>query len=436
MWSKSWRIADDAAERPGGQGTVTKVVSLADGLPGALKELHEKNERIKARRFRMQQEALALKALDGNGTPLLLDSNVDQWENKEVPLFVVMEWIDGPSIEEACSGRPFQLDHALEVTQAILSTVENCHEISIFHRDLKHDNVILRGSSETSPVLVDFGAAWVRPSETETIEYASLKGTDFQNRFLRLPEYAPGRNARDSRSDLALVVGLLFFMLTGRAPRDLFDEKDKMPHQRDLEWFPNALQQDLRWDRLTRLFGVGFQNDIDLRFQDTEMLRRYLSGLDPVLDKNPPAELEDELAAIADLVRAKPIQNREASLSTMQAGNQRFHQRLQQLLSTKNIDFRGPNPQIAHGENVIHQERRIRSSELSTSPVARYQHYLKIEAGIVVAKATAEKGPLEEYYRGPISDSDSLFEAAEARASSLAIELLSILRGRLSQLAN
>jgi serine/threonine protein kinase len=99
-WQDSWELdTSDTRNRQGGQGSIRKVLRKNDGVIGALKELHPQHLSNTERRFRMQQEVNALRALDGKGTPRVYEANADQWQQKGIPLYAVMEWIEGCTLD-------------------------------------------------------------------------------------------------------------------------------------------------------------------------------------------------------------------------------------------------------------------------------------------------------------------------------------------------
>jgi hypothetical protein len=107
------------------------------------------------------------------------------------------------------------------------------------------------------------------------------QGQDMGNRFLRLPEYAPGRDSHHATSDVCLAAGLLFNMLVGMAPRILRDEHGRAPHESMNDAIPKAVQADARWPRLVRVFARAFQTELALRFQSADELADALSHLAP-----------------------------------------------------------------------------------------------------------------------------------------------------------
>lgn len=70
---------------------------------------------------------------------------------------LVMELVDGASLEEMLVPAGLSTARALELTLGVLAGLSAMHEVGIAHLDVKPSNVILRGGEV--PVLVDFGLA-------------------------------------------------------------------------------------------------------------------------------------------------------------------------------------------------------------------------------------------------------------------------------------
>jgi serine/threonine-protein kinase len=71
--------------------------------------------------------------------------------------YLVMEYVDGVSLNEYCRSRDLPLRERLLLLQKICGAVQYAHQRLIIHRDLKPANVLVRGDGE--PVLLDFGIA-------------------------------------------------------------------------------------------------------------------------------------------------------------------------------------------------------------------------------------------------------------------------------------
>jgi serine/threonine protein kinase len=428
-WETNWKLDDaENAARRGGQGTVRKVRRKEDNLLGALKELHDQHLRNSERRFRMQEEVNALLLLAGNGTPRIYDTNASQWQETEVPLYAVMEWIEGDTLANRVSGKPRSLDEALGIVDALLKTVEECHRIGIFHRDLKPDNIILRDGGTDQPVLVDFGMAWCRPEENTERPFDTDSGQEIGNRFLRLPEYTANRHVRDPRSDLTLMVGLLFYLVTGQQPRSLADPQGNMPHQSQI--IPNELLGDRRWDKLSRFFSVGFQYSLDRRFQSVDQIRRSLGALEPTSDDG--GELAAELHKWEEFIRERGLKEASEIGGVLREMSQHLVRSMSEMARSINLDL--------SGSSLIspdYREYRISYAiNLSNFPDPRiaFVHRLRWESGDFVASWVIEAtGDVRRYYRGPVADVTSLKEAVTRAAKDVFTGLLARYREKLAE---
>lgn len=429
MWEENWEIINGNEAKQGGQGKTLKVRSLSGtGIIGCLKELHQEHLNNTERRFRMQQEAAALQALEGNGAPKLLDSNVEYWNQKDVPLYIVMEWIEGPTLSEI--KRPINLDYTLSAINSILQIVDKCHGLHIHHRDLKPDNLIVRHSDLNQIVLVDFGMSWSKlPQESARI-FDTPIGSELGNRFLRLPENAPGQIAHDPRSDITMIIGLLYFLLTGKAPRQLLNGNNQMPHEEFEGSFSKDLLTDPRWPRLKRVFHIGFQFMLDMRFQNIKQLADKLADLTPPDQANDFDALQSELSQINDVLNTETARKIKIEEGALKVGADTFIATLNNAVSEKGFAIAGNGPTLDRAQKAIRINFVLHRTQTET-PTAKFYHLISISEGVLTATVQIEEGIMENYYTGALADIDGLKEAAENRAKRLFIDLLQVMKSKL-----
>ena len=85
-------------------------------------------------------------------TAEVLDADVDHW-----PPYLVVEYVDGPSLSEVVEERGPLIGRKLHsVAVGVATALTGIHGAGVIHRDLKPDNVLLPPGS---PKLIDFGIA-------------------------------------------------------------------------------------------------------------------------------------------------------------------------------------------------------------------------------------------------------------------------------------
>jgi serine/threonine protein kinase len=126
------------------------------------------------------------------------------------PWFLVLEFIEGESLEQICArcGGTLPLARVCAIGLQLCSVLAYLHGRGIIHRDLKPANVLLRGNGTVS--LVDFGLAGRSGQE---LPYPM--GTE----GYAAPEQYPQRDGHTNTtcaSDIFSLGALLHWMLTGR----------------------------------------------------------------------------------------------------------------------------------------------------------------------------------------------------------------------------
>lgn len=73
--------------------------------------------------------------------------------------YLVMEFINGPSLAERLEEGPLALDEAKNLFGRLASGLDAAHELGVIHRDISSDNVILAGGAVANAKIIDFGIA-------------------------------------------------------------------------------------------------------------------------------------------------------------------------------------------------------------------------------------------------------------------------------------
>ncbi|WP_395757688.1 serine/threonine protein kinase [Achromobacter sp. EB05] len=317
MWNdqRTWKLAGWQAtgeKREGGQGEAWPVARMGD--VAFLKVLKSQND--PERRARMYREAVALSTYKHPGIPLLIESNSIHYDETSYKLYLITELVQGPTLREFIEGNgPMSFQDAVSMADRLLDIVEYYHSRDGVHRDIKPDNILLRGGAPADAVLVDFGLAW-QPQDDGA--HATDNAQELGNRFLRLNELAPDSpNKRDQRSDVTFVVGILFYVLTGKSPSVLEEsETGRRPHQRPgASESIRAVANDWTLSTLA-LFDRGFSPLLNSRFQSARELRQELKR---IMENKPTLATKEVLSEIRKRLEAQGAEQNRTYIAKIHA---------------------------------------------------------------------------------------------------------------------
>ena len=147
----------DAPLGAGGMGEVYKATDTRLDRTVAIKVLPEHVAADPDLKQRFEREARTVAALNHPHICTLFDIG----REGEID-FLVMEYLEGETLEERLARGPLPLSEAVQQTLVILSTLDAVHRHGRIHRDLKPANLFLTSQGLK---LLDFGLA--RPIEPE-----------------------------------------------------------------------------------------------------------------------------------------------------------------------------------------------------------------------------------------------------------------------------
>jgi predicted Ser/Thr protein kinase len=198
----------------GGMGEVYLAEQVSLGRKVALKvlrpELSAKGDM--SRRFR--REALLLSQVEHPSVVRVID-----FGEAEGRPCLVMELVEGQTLQEALEPGPFPVERAVPILVQLADGLAAIHEKGIVHRDLKPDNVVLTRTIHGEQArLLDFGIARLAEPEGE----AGGSSVSQAGVILGTPEYLSpeqGFGGRlDARSDLYSLGVLAYRVLSGKLP--------------------------------------------------------------------------------------------------------------------------------------------------------------------------------------------------------------------------
>lgn len=279
-WKDRWKRGQELSK--GGQGTTYLVTSKQGELfteSAVLKLL--RNQKSPQARRRMFLEVANLRVLHSAGcsVPRVLDANTEKYEVSKIPLYFVMEYISGETLQNyVTKSSGLSIDESVQLILKMCDTLVIAQNEGILHRDIKPENIILKESNELVrvPVIVDYGLSF-----NTTDDQNITRGSEtLDNLFLSLPERrVPGGDRRDPRSDLTGLCGILFFCLTTEAPVDLVGPDGNPPHRRHGKTLRERFEDSTQITLVEALLDQGLSSNLDTRFQTVDELRNRLKDI-------------------------------------------------------------------------------------------------------------------------------------------------------------
>ncbi|MEE4329319.1 MAG: serine/threonine-protein kinase, partial [Wenzhouxiangella sp.] len=238
--------------------------------------------------------------------------------------YIVMEYVDGVSIDEYCRSQDLSNRAIIELMLQVCSAVQLAHRNLIVHRDIKPGNVLVDASG--TPKLLDFGIAkMLDPGEDETGE-RTRTGLRLLTPAYASPEQIEGREITTAVDVYAL--GLLTYkLLTDRLPYRAEPTDAHSMEQQILSAPPDAPSHALRsrdsigdstrppeWRRqqyralkgdLDRILLMALRKEPERRYANVAALAEDLQRH---LDKRPISARPDSLSyRLGLLLRRHPV---------------------------------------------------------------------------------------------------------------------------------
>jgi serine/threonine protein kinase/Tol biopolymer transport system component len=202
----------------GGMGEVYLAEDTRLGRRVALKLLPDvfTDDSERAQRFR--QEARAASAL--NQTNIIVIHDIGEAAGRH---YIAMEFVEGETLRARLARAPLELPEALVIATQVAAALAAAHAAGIVHRDVKPENVMLRGDGVVK--VLDFGIAklgtdagtpgpWQAPA---MFQHQTSPGMILGTVSYMSPEQARAKDV-DNRADIWSLGCVLYEMIAGRAP--------------------------------------------------------------------------------------------------------------------------------------------------------------------------------------------------------------------------
>ncbi len=203
----------------GGMGEVHQAEQLSLGRKVAVKLLNPELAHDDAFVARFEKEGAALASLRHPN----IVSIVDRGRNADT-YFLVMEYVDGPSLRERMREPDFDSMAALRVLTQVARAIDYAHGRGVIHRDLKPENILFDDQAGGLAKVTDFGLAGLdERSDVKHRHNLTQTHMSMGTAAYMAPEQRIDAKTAGPRADLYSLGVMLYELLVGDLPMGTFD---------------------------------------------------------------------------------------------------------------------------------------------------------------------------------------------------------------------
>jgi serine/threonine protein kinase len=202
-------------------------------------------------------------------------------------LLMVMEFVEGESLDKLIARGRLPLQQALDYTSQALSALSYAHSRGVVHRDVKPENMLVTPGGTLK--VTDFGLA-----KTATDIRLTVTGATLGSLYYISPEQVSGGADLDKRADIYSMGAVLYELVTGRRPFEgsqpfhLMQAHVEQPPRPPVEWIPSLPPS------LNDAILQAMQKRPEARFDSAE---QFQSAVDAAVLRHP-ASLANSVAGV------------------------------------------------------------------------------------------------------------------------------------------
>jgi serine/threonine protein kinase/Tfp pilus assembly protein PilF len=306
--------------RPLGSGGMGRVYLGRDQQlqrPVALKLLSNYRAGDEERLRRFRQEALAASAL--NHPNILTIHEIGESEGHN---FIATEFVDGLTLSARMKAGAITVRESLNIAIQISSALAAAHAAGIIHRDIKPDNIMVRGDGLVK--VLDFGIAKFEQGDGENNSelVQTTPGAIVGTVAYMSPEQTRGLPL-DGRADLWSLGIVLYEMVSGGKPFSGNTPVDVMSAVISRQPAPLLSRNSAAPAALVKIIGKALQKEPDERYQTAADLMSALKSLEQTPVVSNQSEVADRLgdaAQAATIVQVGEQHEESARTSEIGAG--------------------------------------------------------------------------------------------------------------------
>ena len=187
-------------------------------------------------------------------------------------LLMVMEFVDGETLEHRLKSGPLPLPEALDSIGQVLAALDFAHSRGVIHRDIKPANMMFTKSGVVK--LMDFGIAKGAADRKLT-----MTGMTVGSVYYMSPEQIQGVANVDGRADLYSVGITLYELVTGKRPFDGESQYAIMAAHLEKSPVPPITLDPRLPQALNDAILMAVAKDPNARFQTAAAFRNALMGV-------------------------------------------------------------------------------------------------------------------------------------------------------------